>query len=114
MPVGSETTPEGGPGPAGGARTGVCPTGAGRIRSFVIAKTHDPVPVQSPDHPSKIPVPGVAFSWTGTPGGYTLLHLLPQSMPPASDFTVPVPPPAFTTVSLKLGAPGGGFTVGGP
>ena len=62
---------------------------------------HAPVPEQSPDQPVKIdPVEAEAVSVTAVPCAIEALHVAPQLIPPTSDVTVPVPAPAFVTVSV--------------
>jgi hypothetical protein len=70
-------------------------------RAPLIVTTHEPVPVQSPDQPVKTePAEGEAVSVTVAPSPRDALHVAPHAMPPMSDVTVPVPVPAFVTVSV--------------
>jgi hypothetical protein len=58
------------------------------------------VPEQSPDQPENLePRPGLALSVTEVPGPNVAEHTVPQSIPAGVDVTLPVPLPAFVTVS---------------
>ena len=58
------------------------------------------VPLQAPDQPAKVePVLGAAVSVTDVPKPKVALHVVPQLMPVGLLVTVPVPVPAFCTVS---------------
>jgi hypothetical protein len=57
------------------------------------------VPVQPPIHPVNTePTAGSAVSVTTVSGGKSSAHVVPQSMPPTDDVTVPPPLPASVTV----------------
>jgi hypothetical protein len=58
------------------------------------------VPVQAPLQPVNVlPAAGVAVSVTDVPELYVALHVAPQLIPAGALVTVPVPDPAFVTVS---------------
>ena len=60
-----------------------------------------PVPVHAPLQPPKVDVPdGVAVSVTEAPELKFATHVPPQLMPDGELVTVPVPGPAFETVSV--------------
>jgi hypothetical protein len=68
-------------------------------RSPSIDTTQSPVPPQPPLQPASHEVaPGEAVSVTIWPGSYWTLHDAPQARP-SGPVTVPVPLPAFVTVS---------------
>lgn len=64
----------------------------------------EPVPVQSPPHPAKTdPGSGAAVRLTVLPRENCPLHVVRQSIPEGLDVTVPVPVPAWLTVTVELG-----------
>ena len=66
-----------------------------------IVRVHAPVPVQSPDHPVKLsPDAGVAVRVTSVPPAKLAEQVEPQSIPAGLLVTVPLPLPAFETVSV--------------
>ena len=72
-------------------------------RACVIETVQAPVPEQAPLQPAKLaPLPAAAVSVTEVPLAKLALQVLPQLMPPVFDVTVPVPLPAFDTVSAKV------------
>jgi hypothetical protein len=59
-----------------------------------------PVPVHAPDHPANVdPELAVAANVTEVPVAKLAVHVVPQLMPAGLLVTVPVPDPAFVTVS---------------
>jgi hypothetical protein len=59
------------------------------------------VPAQSPDQPVNLEPPaGLAFSVTDAPSWNVALQTLPQLIPAGFDVTLPLPVPAFVTVSF--------------
>jgi hypothetical protein len=69
--------------------------------SLVIESTQAPVPAQSPDQPAKRDFrPGVAVRVTAVPCVNVATQVEPQLMPAGELVTVPVPRPAFVTVSV--------------
>jgi hypothetical protein len=59
-----------------------------------------PVPLHAPDQPANVaPVLGVAVSVTGVPLAKLAAQAVPQLMPDGLLVMVPVPVPAFCTVS---------------
>ena len=59
------------------------------------------VPAQAPDQMLKVdPVAGVAVSAMLVPRGKRDEQVVPQSIPPGTDVTVPEPKPALVTVSV--------------
>ena len=69
--------------------------------SPVIESTQAPVPAQSPDQPAKRDFrPGVAVRVTAVPCVNVPTQVEPQLMPAGELVTVPVPRPAFVTVSV--------------
>jgi hypothetical protein len=70
--------------------------------SVPIVSVHVPVPEQSPDHPANVlPAAAVAVSVTCVPGARLTEQVAPQSIPAGLLVTVPVPVPAFETVSVR-------------
>jgi hypothetical protein len=70
--------------------------------AIVIGTTHDAVPVQPPplQPVNDEPADGVALSVTIVPKSKSSVQSLPQLMPVGDEVTVPVPLPAFITVSV--------------
>jgi hypothetical protein len=72
----------------------------------LIATTHEPVPLQAPDHPENVaPAAGFAVSVTSVPSGKVvpqLPSLALQSMPDGEDVTVPSIPPSKLTTKATL------------
>jgi hypothetical protein len=68
--------------------------------------THDPVPLQAPDHPANVdPAAGVAVRVTCVPDEKLAVQVDPQLIPPGLLLTVPVPLPAALTISwIDVGA----------
>jgi len=72
----------------------------------LIVTVHVLVPEQSPDQPVKEePEEEAAVSVTRVPSAKLALQVAPQLMPAKSEVTVPVPAPAFETVSSHVGGP---------
>jgi hypothetical protein len=73
-------------------------------RAELIVTSHVPVPEHpAPLQPAKTePGAAVAVSVTTVPSVYCAAHVAPQSMPAGELVTVPVPAPAFVTVSMKV------------
>ena len=72
-------------------------------RACVIDTVQAPVPEHAPLHPAKLaPLPAAAVSVTEVPLAKLALQVLPQLMAPVFDVTVPVPLPAFVTLSVKF------------
>jgi len=70
-------------------------------RAALIVTVQAPVPEQSPDQPVKVePADGVGVSVTDVPSAMDALQVAPQLIPPTFEVTVPVPLPAFATVSV--------------
>ena len=62
---------------------------------------HGPVPEQSPPNPAKVlPASAEAVSVTTVPSSKTAEQVAPQSIPAGLLVTVPLPLPAFETVSV--------------
>jgi hypothetical protein len=71
------------------------------LRAALIVTVHVAAPEQSPDQPVKTdPAEADAVSVTTVPSLIAEEHVAPQLIPPTSDVTVPVPVPAFVTVSV--------------
>ena len=65
-----------------------------------IVTTQLPVPVQAPDQPVKSEsAEAVGVRVTRVPWVKDAEHVAPQATPPGEEVTVPVPVPAFETVS---------------
>src|ERR687897_2890984 len=92
--------------PAGGdAGVPACrPNVAVTSRARSIATVHVPVPAQpSPPQPTNVdPDAGVAVSVTEVPSVKLAEQSDPQLMPAGSLITVPLPPPALTTLRLRI------------
>ncbi len=73
------------------------------VRALAIVTVQVPVPGQlmpGPLQPVKVePALGVAVSTTELPWSKSARHVAPQVMPAGADVTVPLPPPAFTSVT---------------
>jgi hypothetical protein len=77
-------------------------------RAAVIVTVQALVPVHAPPQPANVEPPAAAaVSVTDVPLAYGALQLLPQSIPPGADETVPLPVPAFPTDNVKLLVPEG-------
>ena len=69
------------------------------FRAEFMVTAQEPVPEHAPLQPVKLdPVAGMAVSVTVVPIVKSALQVLPQSIPPILEVTVPVPVPAFDTL----------------
>ena len=72
-------------------------------RAAVSDTAQVPVPVHAPLQPANVePLAAAAVSVTDVPLAKFAVHVLPQLMPDGDDVTVPVPVPAFVTLSAKV------------
>lgn len=70
------------------------------LRAVLMLTVQVPVPVQAPlQPPNNEPPPGAALSVTFAVCANDALQVAPQLMPDGAEVTVPVPAPAFVTVS---------------
>ena len=73
----------------------------------LIVRVHAPVPVQSPDQPTKVcPATGVAVRMTTVPALKLAEHVVPQSIPGGVLVTAPLPLPALETRSVRCSVEG--------
>src|SRR5262245_21921855 len=74
-------------------------------RAAVIETVHAPLPLQAPLQPPKVdPLAAEAVSVTEVPLLKFAAHAVPQLTPAGEDVTVPVPAPAFVTLSANVAA----------
>ena len=67
----------------------------------LIVRAQAAVPEQSPDQPANLELPaGLALSVTEVPGSNAAVQVVPQLIPEGVDVTLPLPLPAFVTVSV--------------
>jgi hypothetical protein len=70
-------------------------------RAVAMATWHVSAPLHAPDQPEKTePAAGVAVRVTTAFAAIDAEHVAPQSMPPMSLVTVPLPVPLLLTVSV--------------
>ena len=73
------------------------------LRAAVMLTVHVPVPVQAPLQRVKVePLLTAGVRVTDVPDAYVALQVLPQLIPLGEDVTVPLPVPAFATVSAYV------------